>query len=160
MELVTIHALWDGSKEMTTSRTQMETALRASVLPSIRQSGFAGSFPHFRRVGHDFIDLLTFQFDRHGGGLVVEVARCPPVGVVTYWGKEIPPKKVTAWDVHPSRRKRVQSYESSGTDGWFRFDRESPQDIVVALLGRLNAPGLWDGLGPVGQPNEQHLPIT
>lgn len=137
----------------------METELRASVLPTIRQSGFSGTFPHFRRSVAEFIDLLTFQFDRNGGGFLVEVARCPIDGVVTHWGKVILPKKVTAWDVHPTRRKRVQSFDSGGTDGWFRFDRDAPNVIATLLLEKLTTKGLWDDLGPTGSPEQQHLPL-
>jgi len=39
---------------------------------------------------------------------------------------------------------------------WFRFDRESPHELSLILLAKLDAPDLWDGIGPFGQPNEQH----
>jgi len=144
---------------MSVSKTDMESELRTSVIPWIRRSGFAGSFPHFRRIGDEFVDLLTFQFDRNGGGFVVEIARCPPDGIVTSGGKVIPPSKVKAWDLHPNRRRRVVAHEAPGTDGWFRFDRKAPHELSTILLGKLDEPDLWDELGPFGRPDEQYLPI-
>jgi hypothetical protein len=44
------------------------------VVPVLRQSNFKGSFPHFRRVTAERTNLLTFQFDRSGGGFVIEIA--------------------------------------------------------------------------------------
>jgi hypothetical protein len=128
---------------MTASRKDMEKALKALVLPTLRRAGFKGSYPHLRRIARQGIDVLTFQFDRHGGGFVIEIARCPSDGIVTYWGKAISADKVTVWDIHPSKRKRIQEYDSSGTDGWFRYDRDLPSDIASALLARLASETLW-----------------
>ncbi|MDX8529773.1 DUF4304 domain-containing protein [Mesorhizobium sp. VK25A] len=130
--------------------------LRATVVPWLRRAGFTGNFPHFRRIEEKAIDLLTFQFDRHGGGFLVEITRCPPGGVVTPEGKAIAPNDVKAWDLNPSRRRRVVVRQTGRMEDWFRFDRQSSSDLSLMLLGKLNAPGLWDGLGPFGEPNEQH----
>lgn len=54
----------------------MDDALKAVVVPALRLRGFMGTFPHFRRIGECGIDLLTFQFDKWGGGFVVEIAYC------------------------------------------------------------------------------------
>ena len=73
------------------------------------------------------INLLTFQFDRHGGGFVVEICNCSEKGATTYWGKKIEPNKITAHDL--SIRKRIQSdmdSPNSSTDEWFRYDRKYP----------------------------------
>jgi len=52
-------------------REAVEKELKAIVVTALRASGFKGSFPHFRRPLPERIDLLTFQFDRHGGGFVL-----------------------------------------------------------------------------------------
>jgi len=135
---------------------EMVRELQASVVPWIRRAGFTGGFPHFRRIGEKCIDLLTFQFDRNGGGFLVEIARCPPDGVVTHWGEPIAPNKVKAWDLNPTRRRRVVVRETGREEDWFRFDRQPPHDLSLILLGKLDAPHLWDGLGPFGRPDEQH----
>jgi len=106
---------------MSEAQDQMKAALKSTVVPRLRKLGFSGSFPHLRRRRPDRIDLLTFQFDRHGGGFVIEISRCPPDGLTTAWGKQIAPGKVTAWDLPPKERGRIKPREGSGTDSWFRY---------------------------------------
>jgi hypothetical protein len=101
------------------------------------------------------MDLLSFQFDRYGGGFCVEIARCPPGGVVTSEDQIILPAKLKVWDLNPSRRRRIVVCETGGKADWFRFDRQPPHELSLMLLERLEAPNLWDGLGPYGLPNEQ-----
>src|SRR5215470_7360605 len=100
----------------------MDLALKSRVVPLLREHGFAGSYPHFRRARPDRIDLVTIQFDRHGGSFVVETGSCPADGVTLHWGKHVPPTKVTAWDLHPSQRRRLKPRGASETDYWFRFE--------------------------------------
>ena len=107
---------------MPDTRDQMSQALKDVVVPVLRDRGFTGSFPHFRRRRQEHIDLFTFQFDRNGGGFIIEIARCQPEGFTTHWGKQIAPQKVTAWDLPPKQRARIQPSAGSGTDSWFRFD--------------------------------------
>lgn len=102
-------------------RDQMIAALREVVLPVLRDMGFTGSFPHFRRIRDTQIDLLTFQFNRHGGSFVVEASFCAPDGFTTSWGAHIPPKKVRAHDIHPNQRPRL---DSNHADGWFHYEPE------------------------------------
>ena len=108
---------------MSQEREKMIEALQQVITPKLRDAGFRGSFPHFRRVSSQQIDLLTFQFDKCGGGFVIEIAKCPPEGFTTHWGKHIPPNKVRAWDMHPDQRPRLQPRKGSSTEDWFRFDR-------------------------------------
>nr|WP_268888411.1 DUF4304 domain-containing protein [Heyndrickxia shackletonii] len=42
----------------------MISALKKIVVPELRERGFKGSFPHFRRIFENKIDLITFQFDK------------------------------------------------------------------------------------------------
>jgi hypothetical protein len=106
-------------------RDEMNKNLNEIVVPALRQLNFKGSFPHFRRHTTERINLLTFQFDRSGGGFVIEIANCKPEGYTTSWGLEIKPNKVTAHDMN--QRKRIQSNmntESSLTKDWFRYDKK------------------------------------
>lgn len=41
-------------------RNQMNEAIREIVIPFLRDKGFSGSFPHFRRHSNNKIDLITF----------------------------------------------------------------------------------------------------
>jgi hypothetical protein len=123
-------------------RKAMDSELKALVLPVLRKHFFKGSIPHFRRLRGDGIDLLTVQFDRYGGGFVIEVARCPVEGITTAWGKRIPASKVCAWDVND--RQRIQPRQGSGRDCWFRFDNGDVKGAALSLLGYLPmAEGWW-----------------
>jgi hypothetical protein len=105
---------------MSAEREKMISALKEHVLPALKARGFKGSFPHFRRATATGIHLLTFQFDKWGGGFVVEIASCPTDGVTMHWGEQIPPAKVTAH--HVSRRLRLGA-SSDQSDHWFRYDK-------------------------------------
>ena len=114
---------------MSEGQAQMKKALKDVVVPHLRGYDFSGSFPHFRRRRPDRIDLFTFQFDRHGGGFVIEIGQCPAEGVTTHWGKKIAPEKVTAWDLSSKQRARVHPHIGSGTDSWFHYDGAAAQDV-------------------------------
>ncbi len=52
---------------MSEARDKMIAALKEIVLPTLRNMGFRGSFPHFRRERDEQLDLLTCyvsEFDR------------------------------------------------------------------------------------------------
>lgn len=89
------------------------------------------------------LDVLTFQFDRYGGGFVIEIARCSQEGFLTSWGKQIPPSKVTTWDLPSSWRHRIQPREGGGTDSWFRFDNEKVPKAVADVLCLLPTVDAW-----------------
>ena len=126
------------------SRDLMNAALKETLVPILRERGFKGSLPHFRRILPARTDLLTVQFDRHGGGFIVEISRCSPSGVTTSWGKHIPAAKVTAHDLPPDKRHRLGS-PRPGTDGrWFRFDDGTPIEVVAkSLLGHIDEAERW-----------------
>jgi hypothetical protein len=102
-------------------RKTMIGALKKLVVPGLRTLGFSGSFPHFRRLLDDRTDLLTFQFDRHGGGFVVELATWPPGEFAMPWGERVPPEKLTAHHIPPNSRLRLGA-QAKGDDYWFRYD--------------------------------------
>ena len=143
---------------MPSPREQMNEALKETVIPFLRQRGFKGSLPHFRRPNPDSIDLLTFQFDRHGGGFVVEIAKCSPDGYTRHFGTHCSPAKVSAWDLPPDSRYRIQPRGDGSADNWFRYDK-SPgflnRDIYtrlanqVVLLIDTEAEDWWRNADPV-----------
>jgi hypothetical protein len=119
----------------------MDAALKEFVVPLLRLKGFKGSLPHFRRALPHHIELLTFQFDKWGGGFVLEIARCPTSGIVTSWGKSIAPNKVTAWDTN--ERERIQPGNGHGTESWFRFDTEPVQNVAAQVVNLLPRAEAW-----------------
>ena len=106
------------------SRYEMIKNLNEIVVPRLRQLNFKGSFPHFRRITSDRINLLTFQFDRNGGGFVIELANCDAIGYEAASGPTST-NKLTAHDFY--KRKRIQSNmktPNNSTDDWFRYDKK------------------------------------
>ena len=136
---------------MSDSRDKMIAALREVVLPVLRDMGFSGSFPHFRRIRETQIDLLTFQFNRHGGSFVVRGRVLRTDGFTTSWGKHIPPNKVQAHDI--VQRLRLGSHPPQQPDHWFCYEPERPSiyaDTALALLPllRTDAEGFWQSHEP------------
>jgi hypothetical protein len=130
------------------NRKLIDAALRERFIPALRSRAFKGPFPHFRRALTDRIDLLTVQFDKWGGGFVIEIGRCPPNGVKTAWGKEIAPEKVTAHDLHPSARHRIGSSAPGEEGKWFRYDGgTSPVAVAEAAVSALKEADDWWGAG-------------
>ena len=101
----------------------MIETLKKYVLPVLRDRGFKGSFPHFRRPAGRAMHLLTFQFDKWGGSFIVEIATCALDGVTTHWGEHVPSSRVRAWDV--TRRLRLGAADEGSDGQWFRYDKHS-----------------------------------
>lgn len=115
---------------MSVGRDNMISTLKGTVVPELRQRGFKGSFPHFRRIKEKKIDLMTFQFDRYGGGFVIEIGVCSLEGVTHSWGEKVPPNKVTAHDLHIGNRLRLK--DSDGQ--WFRYDVENESEDIYKIV--------------------------
>ena len=126
----------------------MKEALRSIVVPALRKRGFSGSFPHFRRLGQNKTDLLSFQFDRHGGGFVVEIAEGPATEFMTSWGKRIPASSLTVPDLHPKERARLQPGGDGTVDSWYRYDAGLLPDAIASELERdlQQADAWWAGI--------------
>jgi len=125
------------------TREEMIAVLKSMVVPDLRQRGFTGSLPHLRRLGPNQIDLLTFQFDKWGGGFIVEISKCSPGGVTMPWGEKIPPKKVTAHDLPPRDRFRL-GCEGPSTEDWYRYDRGDALDSVAKkVLQQIDQAEKW-----------------
>ena len=112
------------------TREDMIAVLKNIVVPELRQRGFTGAFPHFRRLHTEKIDLMSFQFDKWGGGFIVEISKCGPEGVTVAYGKKIPPSKITAQHLNPRDRLRL-GCEGPSTENWYRYDRGNTLDSVA-----------------------------
>ncbi len=76
---------------------KMHKALKQIVVPYLRQQGFKGTFPHFRRLTETKIDLLSFQFRIQGGGFFIDLASSTLDGFVDGSGNLVPPNKLNAY---------------------------------------------------------------
>jgi hypothetical protein len=122
---------------MLSSRELMDLALKATVVPVLRGSGFTGAYPHFRREYVTHVDLLTFQFDINGGGFLLEISRYGIGGITTQAGKHIPASKVRVWDLQPNDRIRIKPGEGSGKAGWFRYENSRYDEVANQVLATL-----------------------
>jgi hypothetical protein len=89
------------------------------------------------------IELLTFQFDKWGGGFVVEIARSSIDGFTMPWGEHIPAKKLTAHHLHPNSRKRIGPHEVDGVETWFRFEDGNVSQTAQDFLEQLPLAESW-----------------
>ena len=139
-----------------TPRKKMELYLANIVIPVIRNKGFKGSFPHFRRLKSDRINLITFQFAQSGGSFVIELVNCPPTEFETSWGKKIPPNKLTpAYFLNRKRIKSNTEPNSNLSNDWFRYDQnvlsgeDTYRNICDNVLSKLKiAEDYWEN-GPI-----------
>ena len=97
----------------------MDEAIKGIVVPFLREKGFKGSFPHFRRTYGKQLNLLTFQFSLYAPEFVVEIANCPATGFQTYWEKPLKPAECRV--SYMSKRLRIGSVKHN-TDYWYNFD--------------------------------------
>lgn len=113
----------------------MRRVLLGQVLPALRRRGFTGDYPHFRRLGQDQIDLLTFEADSWGGGFLVEIAKCPAMNVHDASGQRVSVRRITAR--HMRNRHRLPGSPRGGH--WYRYDRDRSQarfDRIAEILLR------------------------
>jgi hypothetical protein len=130
----------------------MIAELKKTAVPVLRELGFKGSFPHFRRIGLERVDVLTFQFSSGGGSFVVEIGACPPHGFESC-GKLIPPQKVKV--MHLYRRMRLGAKDEQ-SDHWFNFDKGNYAQVADAVLQFLPGQGekWWKAAGPPYGPSD------
>ncbi|MGE7925887.1 DUF4304 domain-containing protein [Viridibacillus arvi] len=113
------------------------------MIPFLRQQGFKGSLPHFRRINEKNIDLITFQFNKWGGSFIVELAVCPKQGVTMDWGEQIPPNKVTAHDI--DKRFRLGAKSEDEDVIWFNFENaKNVGDFEKVALNVVNLLNISD----------------
>jgi hypothetical protein len=122
------------SKKMSTERDEMIKSLKEIFIPELRNRNFKGSFPHFRKTESGKTNLLTFQFDRNGGGFIIELANWSESEFKTHWGKIITLNKLTTHDLNERQRIYPNSItEQSGTDSWFRYEKPKSVEFYDKL---------------------------
>jgi hypothetical protein len=108
----------------------MDGVLKDVVVPRIRDMGFRGSLPHFRRIRGDALDLLSVQHFSSGGSLVIELGKAPAEGIM-YGSRHIPADKLNT--TYPVERMRLGSDPTGGrSDHWFVYGRRSYESTLPA----------------------------
>jgi hypothetical protein len=102
----------------------MRRELKARVIPRLREMGFKGSVPHFRRVKGKRVDLLSFQFSSWGGQYAVNIAVCEMLDDGPL------PKSIYSASMHGRRL----TPSSDDADHWFDFDK--PNVVLESLATR------------------------
>ena len=128
---------------MTDHRTRMMAAFKSRFVPALRERGFVGAFPHFRRPRPERLDLLTVQFNKYGGSFVVELGRCGPEGLTEGPWQDLPVEKINVGHLFHERRRLTPRDLHKGWRGaeWFEFgpantddpEPAGPQDDYDAL---------------------------
>lgn len=93
-------------------RKRIDEALKEITVPYLRNIGFTGTYPHFRRIKNDRINLLTFQHFRSDPKFVVEIANCPVAGLVYQEIVEVAPNRITAHDMNLRFRLGSKKYKT------------------------------------------------
>lgn len=56
----------------------MKSALMENVVKPLKNQGFEGKYPHYKREKGNCIELITFQTNKYGGSFTVEVSAVFP----------------------------------------------------------------------------------
>ena len=66
-----------------TNREIMLSALKNTVIKELKSQGFIGTYPNFKKITSDGIELICFQTNKYGGSFTVEVSAVFPDSKVT-----------------------------------------------------------------------------
>jgi len=79
---------------MSERRQIIDSVLKSTCVPLLRERGFKGSYPHFRRIQDEHLDLLMFQFRSDGSSFVVEISYADPERNNVGFRPEAPASKI------------------------------------------------------------------
>jgi hypothetical protein len=74
---------------------KMRKSLDIWLAPKFREIGFSENFPILRRTRGNELDIVELQFRKGGGGFRLNLGVCGSNGIITKWGKRVPPEKVS-----------------------------------------------------------------
>lgn len=148
---------------MADAREVMDDALKQVVAPMLRERGFKGSFPHYRRTQADGgIDLLSFQFARAGGKFCVNVAHADAARVsLPTTNPALPSSKFKAGMCNNSWRL---SRDGHRNNKWFTFNWGDSSELPNHLAGLVNelvatqAEAWWTEIQRGRIPRPGHIP--
>ncbi len=96
---------------------KMRAALKEIVFPYLREQNFKGTYPHFRRIGKEKVDLMSFQSSRWSSEFTINLAIAPLEGL--FWdGNLIPPNKLKTYNSFDHARLTIDEYHG---DHWFDY---------------------------------------
>lgn len=100
-----------GGVVLSNVRDAMIHSLKRVLVPSLRERGFKGSFPHFYRKLNEQTQLLMFQFSMYESAFYVEISKCSSEGYLDETtGALIPSNKIRVYQIgggSPYHRTRI-----------------------------------------------------
>ena len=119
-------------------RREMNESLKQRVVPLLRNMGFKGSFPHFRRISPERVDTIGFQYSQWGPQFYVEVGVAERGGVTLLDGTHFPPMTLKHYQC-PARARIGQLP--------FDFDEQSAVSVADATRDSIEAAAsIWESL--------------
>lgn len=131
---------------MTADRKPMQRALRSVVVPKLRELGFSGSLPHFRRQRGDEHLLVMLVFNKYGGSFYLEAGRMTQgefEEARDAWakaGKSFEASRLTVADCAPSARARLGGNRPDpGSNHWFFFGADDCEAVAARVVDAIQA---------------------
>src|SRR3989344_4969161 len=115
-------------------REKMDKELKEKIVPLIKGSGFKGSYPHFRKLNVNVIEIIGFQFSQWGPQFYIEVGIAPNKGITVFGGKYISPEKIKHY--HTANRIRVGQSP-------FDYENEDFEKVIHQADDALNEAQKW-----------------
>ena len=125
---------------LSAERETMVNSLKKLVIPTLKERGFKGSFPHFYRKFENQTDLLMFQFSQWVGTLYVEISKCPLNGSTGFQEQQIPVNKIKVYQVVGNSfndRNRI------GPDLGFEFSISNTDEVAKNIKKSLDEAEDW-----------------
>src|SRR5262245_17377399 len=125
---------------MTGDREQMKKALKTIVVPTIRNLGFTGSFPHFRRKRNAEYQMLMLMFNKYGGSFYLEAGRLSAAEFINLqerWATSGKPLSEASLTVgHCGWKQRARLGGRGATENhWFTFGADKYQNSPQSAPG-------------------------
>ena len=133
---------------MQPGRAEMDEALKRKVVPYLREIGFKGTMPSFRRLRDGVLDLLAVQHSQWGAKFCIEIARVGREGVQLA-DRHIPADKARTF--HTRHRRRLGA-RPPVSDHWFDYEQAPAEAVAEHVLAELRDPQQWELLDarPIG----------
>ena len=124
--------------EMSREGDMMRGSFRSILIPALASRGFRGKRTAFRRLGPDYLDLLSIQYWKYGGSFVLEFGRTVRGDFQTSWGPTIPEDELDVSHLPPPRRARLEDRDPLPDDIFhgFKFEGFGSNPIPYDALAR------------------------
>lgn len=109
------------------SMPRLETAIRSTLVPLLREDSFSGSGRTFRRVKDGWLQVISVQGSRYGGSFAINLA-VHPLATPDLRGNAPDPKKIT--EELCEFRRRLSETKS---DQWWKH--ELSDESMVSAMG-------------------------